>query len=119
MRRDLGSELDWIAVGQGRRRPRPGDLTGLYQPWAPGAGRALVGLSPMDGLVDELKQTVCAVVDGVDGRVHHLRLPDLHALSDAGSGSIVELRRFEDAAGRQRAALAVRSDLPLEKQLSA
>jgi type IV secretory pathway VirD2 relaxase len=28
------------------------------------------------GLDDELKESVYAVVDGVDGRVHHLRLPD-------------------------------------------
>jgi type IV secretory pathway VirD2 relaxase len=28
------------------------------------------------GLDDELKESIYAVVDGVDGRVHHLRLPD-------------------------------------------
>jgi hypothetical protein len=55
----------------------------------------------------------------VDGRVHHLRLPDLNALGDAAPGSIVELRRFQDATGRQRAARAVRSDLSLEKQVGA
>jgi type IV secretory pathway VirD2 relaxase len=71
------------------------------------------------GLDDELRESVYAVIDGVDGRVHHLRLPDLSALGDAAPGSIVELRRFQDAAGRQRAALAVRSDLPIDKQLSA
>jgi type IV secretory pathway VirD2 relaxase len=71
------------------------------------------------GLDDELKESFYAVVDGVDGRVHHLRLPDLNAVGDAAPGSIVELRRFEDAAGRQRAALAVRSDLPLEEQVGA
>src|SRR5206468_9413897 len=68
---------------------------------------------------DELKESVYAVIDGVDGRVHHLRLPDLNALSDAAPGSIIELRRFEDATGRQRAALAVRSDVPLENQVGA
>src|SRR6202011_1803329 len=52
------------------------------------------------GLDDELRESVYAVVDGVDGRVHHLRLPDLSALGDAAPGSIVELRRFQDAAGR-------------------
>ena len=35
------------------------------------------------GLDDELKGTAYAVVDGADGRVHHLRLPDLDATTDA------------------------------------
>jgi Protein of unknown function (DUF3363) len=34
-------------------------------------------------------------------------------------GSIVELRKFDDARGNARAALAVRSDLSLEQQISA
>jgi hypothetical protein len=59
------------------------------------------------------------VVGGVDGRVHHLRLPDLSALGDAAAGNIVELRQFEDLARRQRAALAEGSDLPPEKQVGA
>jgi len=29
------------------------------------------------GLDDELNATAYAVVDGVDGRTHHIRLPDL------------------------------------------
>jgi hypothetical protein len=84
-----------------------------------GDSRQVIGHLVAYGLDDELKESVYAVIDGVDGRVHHLRLPDLHALDDAAPGSIVELRRFEDAACGQRAALAVRSDLPLEKQVGA
>ncbi len=34
-------------------------------------------------------------------------------------GAIVELRRFNDARKHQRVALAVRSDLPIEEQVSA
>ena len=71
------------------------------------------------GLDDELKGTAYAVVDGVDGRTHHIRLPDLDAAGDGAPGSIVELRRFEDAHGQQRAALAVRSDLDIERQVTA
>jgi hypothetical protein len=52
-------------------------------------------------------------------RVHHVRLPDLKAVGDATPGSIVELRRFEDSSGRQRVALTVRSDLPLEARIEA
>ena len=38
---------------------------------------------------------------------------------DGPIGAIVELRRFEDARGRQRIALAVRSDLNLDQQVAA
>ena len=51
------------------------------------------------------------MIDGVDGRAHHVRLADLDAAGDAAPGGIVELRRFKDRALRQRIALAVRSDL--------
>jgi hypothetical protein len=44
---------------------------------------------------------------------------DLDATSDAAPGGIVELRKFKDAAGRERVALAVRSDLPIDDQIHA
>jgi len=71
------------------------------------------------GLDDELKGTAYAVVDGVDGRTHHIRLPHLDAAGDSPPGSIVELRTFEDARGERRVALAVRSDLDLQHQVNA
>ncbi|MBM7488159.1 type IV secretory pathway VirD2 relaxase [Bradyrhizobium sp. USDA 3686] len=71
------------------------------------------------GLDDELKGTAYAVVDGVDGRTHHIRLPDIDAAGDSAPGSIVELRKFDDAQGRRRVALAVRSDLSIEAQVTA
>ena len=71
------------------------------------------------GLDDELSGTAYAVVDGVDGRTHHIRLPDLEAVGDSAPGSIVELRKFDDARGQRRAALAVRSDLGVEEQINA
>lgn len=71
------------------------------------------------GLDDELNGTAYAVVDGVDGRTHHVRLPDLDAAGDSAPGSIVELRKFDDAQGRRRVALAVRSDLSIERQVTA
>ena len=71
------------------------------------------------GLDDELKGTAYAVVDGVDGRTHHIRLPHLDAAGDSAPGSIVELRSFEDARGERRVALAVRSDLDLQHQVNA
>ena len=71
------------------------------------------------GLDDELKGSAYAVVDGVDGRTHHVKLPDLDAAGDSAPGSIVELRKFDDAQGRRRVALAVRSDLSIERQITA
>ncbi len=71
------------------------------------------------GLADELRGTAYAVVDGVDGRTHHIRLPDLDAASDGAMGSIVELRKFEDARGSPRVALAVRSDVSIKQQINA
>ncbi|TFV30293.1 DUF3363 domain-containing protein [Bradyrhizobium frederickii] len=71
------------------------------------------------GLDDELKGTAYAVVDGVDGRTHYIRLPDLDAADNSAPGSIVELRKFDDARGQRRAALAVRSDLSIEAQVTA
>ncbi len=71
------------------------------------------------GLDDELNGTAYAVVDGVDGRTHHIKLPDLDSAGDSVAGSIVELRKFDDAQGRRRGVLAVRSDLSIERQVSA
>jgi type IV secretory pathway VirD2 relaxase len=83
------------------------------------ATRPIVGRLIARGLDDELRGSAYAVIDGLDGRAHHVRLADLDATGDVASGGIVELRRFQDAAGRQRVALAVRSDLPLEAQIQA
>ncbi|WP_256754845.1 VirD2 family relaxase/mobilization nuclease [Mesorhizobium sp. Mes31] len=71
------------------------------------------------GLDDELKGSAYAVVDGTDGRTHHIKLSDLDAAGDSAPGSIVELRKFNDAQGHPRAALAVRSDLDIERQVTA
>ena len=84
-----------------------------------GHGEPIIGRLIARGLDDELTGTAFAVVDGVDGRVHHLKLPDIDTVGDGPIGGIVELRRFEDASGRQRIALAVRSDLNLEQQVAA
>jgi len=83
------------------------------------AMRPIIGRLVARGLDDELQGSAYAVIDGVDGRAHHVRLADLDATSDAAPGGIVELRRFEDAAGRERFALAVRSDVPIHVQVHA
>ncbi|TYO61403.1 DUF3363 domain-containing protein [Bradyrhizobium hipponense] len=82
-------------------------------------GEPVIGRLIARGLDDELRGTAFAVVDGIDGRVHHLKLPDVEAAGDGPIGGIMELRRFEDTRGRQRIALAVRSDLNLDQQVTA
>ncbi|WP_375551393.1 relaxase/mobilization nuclease domain-containing protein [Rhodophyticola porphyridii] len=82
-------------------------------------GDPIIGRLVDRGLDDELKGTAYAVVDGVDGRTHHIKLPHIDAAGDSAPGSIVELRKFEDAKGNTRLALAVRSDLSIEAQVTA
>lgn len=81
--------------------------------------QTIIGRLVERGLEDELAATAYAVIDGVDGRCHHVRLADLEAAGDGSPGSIVELRKFEDAQGRRRMALAVRSDLDIDRQIVA
>ena len=71
------------------------------------------------GLHDELTGEAYAVIDGADGRVHHLRFADLDQSSDAAPGAIVELRSWTDRRGRPGQSLWVRSDLPLAEQITA
>jgi len=85
-------------------------------------GRHAVGEPRIDlelALAEEVDPEPCAVVDGVDGCTHHIKLPDLDAAGDSASGSIVELRRFEDNQGQRRVAIAIRSDLDIDRQISA
>ena len=70
------------------------------------------------GLHDELKGTAYVVIEGVDGRVHHIRFGSLEATGDTQVGAIVEARPFTGSDGRQRLSLATRSDLPLETQIT-
>jgi type IV secretory pathway VirD2 relaxase len=117
--RDLGIRGDIIktmhrAMTEAGREP---DVTGFAlhgdEPADPVLGR-LVGR----GLDDELKGTAYAIVEGVDGRTHHLRFSDLDMTGDAKRGAIVETRAYEDSAGRHRLSLATRSDLSIEAQVT-
>jgi type IV secretory pathway VirD2 relaxase len=65
------------------------------------AGFALHGDDPGDpvlgrlvarGLHDELKGSAYAVVEGVDGRTHHLQFSHFELTGDAAPGAIVEAR---------------------------
>jgi hypothetical protein len=71
------------------------------------------------GLQDELRGTAYAVIEGVDGRTHHLVFSDLEVTGDAKPGAVVEMRAYEDSQGRKRSSLATRSDLTIEAQVTA
>lgn len=72
------------------------------------------------GLHDELKGEAYAVIDGVDGRIHHLRFSDLERTGDTPVGGIVETRSWTTRdGGRPRLSLVGRSDLTLDAQVSA
>src|SRR5271157_5568233 len=83
------------------------------------AAEPVLGRLVERGLHDELKGTAYAIIDGVDGRTHHLVLSDLEITGDAKPGAIVETRAYDDAGGRKRLSLATRSDLAIEAQVSA
>ena len=83
-------------------------------------GDPIVGRLISRGLDDELKGSAFAVIDGIDGRAHHVRLKDLDATSDASPGAVVEVRRLPSRdGGSSRLVLAVRSDLSIEDQIHA
>lgn len=71
------------------------------------------------GLHDELTGEAYAVVDGVDGRVHHLKFPDIVVTGDTEPGAIVELRSWDDNRGHRQQSLALRSDMALAEQVTA
>ena len=118
--RDLGIRGDVIktmhrTMTSAGREP---DVSGFAlhgdDPTEPVLGR-LVGR----GLHDELKGTAYAIIEGVDGRTHHLRFSDLDMTGDSSHGAIVEARAYEDASGHKRLSLATRSDLAIEAQITA
>lgn len=83
------------------------------------AGDPVLGRLVARGLDDELKGSAYVIVDGVDGRTHHLKFSDLEMTGDALPGGIVEARDYDDAQGRRRLSLATRSDLSVEAQVTA
>jgi type IV secretory pathway VirD2 relaxase len=118
--RDLSIRGDIIktmhrAMGHDGRVPDPGAFA-LHDA-AP--SEPIIGRLVERGLHDELAGTAYAVIDGADGRTHHIRFDDLDMTGDAPPGAIVELRSWDDARGNRRLSLATRSDLPIGDQVTA
>jgi len=116
--RDLGDRGDIIKTMHRAMQGRPLH-DGQLSIHPTGSPDPVIGRLVERGLHDELAGTAYAIVDGLDGRHHHLRFPDLELTGDAMPGAIVELRQWEGRDGAPRHALAVRSDLPIEAQISA
>ncbi len=116
--RALGERGDIIAtmhraLSHGGRAPDPSGFA-IHGDDQPG----VLGRLADRGLHDELKGSAYVVIDGADGRTHHLRFGSLEATGDAQIGAVVEARPFTGSDGRPRLSLSVRSDLPLEAQVT-
>ena len=79
----------------------------------------ILGRLAARGLDDELTGSAFVVIDGVDGRTHHVALTDLDAASDAPIGGIVEARWTQPNRGTPRLVVSVRSDFSLQHQTTA
>ena len=83
--------------------------------------RPIAGRLIDKGLHDELNGSAYAVIDGTDGRTHHVRLPGIEALEHSPElGGIVELRAIARSdEGKPTPLLSTRSDLDLAAQVKA
>jgi type IV secretory pathway VirD2 relaxase len=85
------------------------------------AASPIIGRLVATGLHDELTGEAYAVIDGTDGRAHHVRFRGIEVFANAPpAGGIVEVRRFgavDDP--RPTLVLANRSDIDLERQVTA
>ena len=85
------------------------------------ASSPIIGRLVDKGLHDELTGEAYAVIDGTDGRAHHVRFRDTEAFAHAPpTGGIVEVRWFGGADDqRPTLVLANRSDIDLARQVTA
>ncbi|SDR45014.1 Type IV secretory pathway, VirD2 components (relaxase) [Rhizobiales bacterium GAS113] len=120
--RDLGTRGDIIKTmhraftTRGQERPLDDYVIDGGEGTSPIIGRLVD-----KGLHDELTGEAYAVIDGTDGRAHHVRFRGIEAFEHAPPiGGIVEVRRFV-ATDNQRATLvlAARSDFDLDAQVTA
>jgi type IV secretory pathway VirD2 relaxase len=93
--------------------------TGRFALYQDASDNPVIGRLIERGLHDELTGEAYAIVDGIDGRVHHLKFSDLEVTGDAEPGGIVELRSWDDNRGHRQQSLALRSDLSLRDQITA
>ncbi len=120
--RDLGMRGDIIKTMH-RAFTERGQERGVadYVIESGGAESPIIGRLVDRGLHDELTGEAYAVIDGTDGRAHHVRFRGVEAFEHAPPiGGIIEVRRFGGANDqRPTLVLANRSDLDLNRQITA
>ncbi len=120
--RDLGMRGDIIKTMH-RAFAEQGQNRGIsdYVIETDAAVSPIIGRLVDKGLHDELTGEAYAVIDGTDGRAHHVRFRGVEAFEHAPAiGGIVEVRRFGGVDDRQPTlVLAVRSDFDLARQVNA
>jgi type IV secretory pathway VirD2 relaxase len=119
--RDLGMRGDVIKTMHRAFTERGQDRSVADYVIDGGAGSPIIGRLVDKGLHDELTGEAYAVIDGTDGRAHHVRFRGIEAFEHAPAvGGIVEVRRFGGAEDqRPTLVLATRSDLDLHSQITA
>lgn len=89
----------------------------VVHPSAPAA--PVVGRLVDRGLHDELSGQAYVVVDGLDGRLHHVQFSDLNRAGDTRLDGIVEVRAWAREGHPAPPDLIHRSDLSIERQVTA
>jgi type IV secretory pathway VirD2 relaxase len=120
--RDLGMRGDIIKTMHSALASRHLERsTGDYVIESRATPTSIVGRLVEKGLYDELSGETYAIIDGVDGRVHHVRFDGLRALEHAApERGIVEVRRFGRPDERTPTLVLVsRSDNDLTSQITA
>jgi len=120
--RDLGMRGDTIKTMHRAFSERGQDRgVGDYAIDAAPSESPILGRLIDKGLHDELSGEAYAVIDGTDGRAHHVRFHSIEAFEHAPPiGGVVEVRRFGDADDPQPTlVLATRSDFDLDGQIGA
>ncbi|WP_454919085.1 relaxase/mobilization nuclease domain-containing protein [Xanthobacter sediminis] len=120
--RDLGLRGDIIKTMH-RAFTERGEDRGVadYVIDGPAASTPIIGRLVNKGLHNELTGEAYAVIDGVDGRAHHVRFRGIEAFAHAPPlGGIVEVRRFGGADdAHPTLVLATRSDFDFARQVTA
>jgi len=120
--RDLGMRGDIIKTMHRAFTERGQDRgIGDYVIETGAAASPVIGRLVDKGLHDELTGEAYAVIDGTDGRAHHVRFRSIEAFEHTPPlGGIVEVRRFGGGDGeRPTLVLANRSDFELNAQITA
>lgn len=118
--RELGDRGDIIrTMHRAMATQEHGGDAGRFSVHARSGGERLTGRLVERGLHDELTGEAYVIVDGIDGRAHHLRFPDIERTGDAAPGAIVETGTWTDRKGGQQTSLLTRSDLSIASQIEA